>query len=99
MSNKSVFLLLLLADKDSFRIRPLFTDPNATPIGTITGRKRWQLLCIESYQTFSPTRRMLVNMKLSEIMAHDIETVSPDATLQQTAEKMKTRNVGILPVV
>ena len=55
MSNKSVFLLLLLADKDSFRIRPLFTDPNATPIGTITGRKRWQLLCIESYQTFSRT--------------------------------------------
>jgi CBS domain-containing protein len=42
---------------------------------------------------------MLVNMKLSEIMARDVETVSPNATLQQTAEKMKTRNVGVLPVI
>ena len=38
-------------------------------------------------------------MKLNEIMAHNVETVGPDATLQETAEKMKTRNVGVLPVV
>ena len=38
-------------------------------------------------------------MKLKEIMAQNVETVSPDATLQETAEKMKRRNIGALPVV
>ena len=40
-----------------------------------------------------------MSMKLREIMAQDVETVSPDATLQQSAEKMKRRNIGVLPVV
>jgi len=38
-------------------------------------------------------------MKLKQIMAQNVETVEPDATLQETAEKMKRRNVGVLPVV
>lgn len=38
-------------------------------------------------------------MKLREIMAHNVETVSPDATLQDCAQRMKQRNVGVLPVV
>ena len=38
-------------------------------------------------------------MKLKEIMAQNVETVGPDATLQETAEKMKRRNIGALPVV
>lgn len=38
-------------------------------------------------------------MKLREIMAHNVETVSPDATLQECAQRMKQRNVGVLPVV
>ena len=32
-------------------------------------------------------------------MAQNVETVGPDATLQETAEKMKRRNIGALPVV
>ena len=38
-------------------------------------------------------------MKLKEIMGQNVETVGPDATLQETAEKMKRRNIGVLPVV
>lgn len=38
-------------------------------------------------------------MKVSEIMTRGVETVSPAATLDQAASKMKTRNVGFLPVV
>lgn len=38
-------------------------------------------------------------MELKEIMAQNVETVGPDATLQETAEKMKRRNIGVLPVV
>jgi CBS domain-containing protein len=38
-------------------------------------------------------------MKLKEIMAQNVETVLPDATLQETAEKMKRRNIGVFPVV
>jgi CBS domain-containing protein len=38
-------------------------------------------------------------MKLKEIMAQNVETVGPDASLQETAEKMKRRNIGVLPVV
>ena len=38
-------------------------------------------------------------MKLKEIMAQNVETVGPDATLQETAEKMKLHNIGVLPVV
>ena len=38
-------------------------------------------------------------MKLKEIMTQNVETVSPDAALQEAAEKMKHRNIGVLPVV
>ena len=40
-----------------------------------------------------------LNQKLKDIMAQNVETVSPDATLQETAEKMKRRDIGVLPVV
>jgi CBS domain-containing protein len=32
-------------------------------------------------------------------MAQNVETVGPDITLKECAEKMKRRNVGVLPVV
>jgi CBS domain-containing protein len=38
-------------------------------------------------------------MRLKEIMAQNVETVGPDATLQEAAQKMKRRDVGVLPVV
>ena len=38
-------------------------------------------------------------MKLKDIMAQSVETVDPDITLKECAEKMKRRNVGVLPVV
>ena len=38
-------------------------------------------------------------MKLKEIMALNVETVGPDATLQEAADKMKRRDIGVLPVV
>jgi CBS domain-containing protein len=38
-------------------------------------------------------------MKLKEIMAQNVETVGPDVTLKECAEKMKRRNVGVLPVL
>ena len=38
-------------------------------------------------------------MKLKDIMAQNVETVTPDVTLKECAEKMKLRNVGVLPVV
>lgn len=40
-----------------------------------------------------------MNVKLKEIMAQNVETIGPDATLQESAEKMKRRNIGVLPVV
>jgi CBS domain-containing protein len=39
-----------------------------------------------------------VTTKLKEIMAQNVETAGPDITLKECAEKMKRRNVGILPV-
>jgi CBS domain-containing protein len=38
-------------------------------------------------------------MKLKDIMAQNVETVGPDLALKECAEKMKRRNVGVLPVV
>jgi CBS domain-containing protein len=38
-------------------------------------------------------------MKVSEVMTHGVESVSPAATLEQAAKKMRTRNVGFLPVI
>ena len=38
-------------------------------------------------------------MKLKDIMAQNVETVSPDLALKECAVKMKRRNVGVLPVV
>jgi CBS domain-containing protein len=32
-------------------------------------------------------------------MAQNVETVGPDTTLKECAEKMKRRNVGVLPVI
>jgi CBS domain-containing protein len=40
-----------------------------------------------------------VTMKLKDIMAQSVETVGPDITLKECAEKMRRRNVGVLPVV
>ena len=40
-----------------------------------------------------------MTMKSKEIMTQNVETVAPDMTLKECAEKMKRRNVGILPVV
>ena len=37
--------------------------------------------------------------RLKEIMAQNVETVGPDITLKECAEKMKRRNVGVLPVI
>lgn len=37
-------------------------------------------------------------MQLSQVMTRSVETVSPDATLQEAARKMKSLDVGPLPV-
>lgn len=37
-------------------------------------------------------------MKLSEVMTASVEVISPDATLMEAAEKMRTLDVGPLPV-
>ena len=38
-------------------------------------------------------------LTVSAVMTRGVETVSPATTLEQTAKRMKTENVGILPVV
>lgn len=38
-------------------------------------------------------------MQVSDAMSKDLELVSPDATVREAAEKMKTAGVGSLPVV
>jgi CBS domain-containing protein len=38
------------------------------------------------------------NMKLAEVMTRDVETIAPDASLQQAAQRMEELNVGALPV-
>jgi CBS domain-containing protein len=42
---------------------------------------------------------VFVITNLKEIMAQNVETVGPDVTLKECAEKMKRRNVGVLPVI
>jgi CBS domain-containing protein len=37
-------------------------------------------------------------MKLSEIMTPDVQVVSPDASIVEAAEKLRSLNVGVLPV-
>ena len=37
-------------------------------------------------------------MRVSEVMTRDAECIGPDSTLQQAAEKMKSLDVGSLPV-
>lgn len=37
-------------------------------------------------------------MQVKEIMTYNAETINTDATLQQAAQKMKTREIGCLPV-
>jgi CBS domain-containing protein len=38
-------------------------------------------------------------MKLKQIMTRNVETVGPDTTLQEAAEKMASLDVGFLPVM
>ncbi|MCD2136459.1 CBS domain-containing protein [Salinicoccus halitifaciens] len=38
-------------------------------------------------------------MKVTEIMTTDVETVSPEATIEQVASMMKDLDVGAIPVV
>lgn len=37
-------------------------------------------------------------MQVKEIMTQDVEVVRPEATLQEAAEKMQERKIGVLPV-
>ena len=37
-------------------------------------------------------------MKLNQIMTRDVEVIHPDDTLQTAAEKMRSRDIGFLPV-
>ena len=37
-------------------------------------------------------------MKVSDVMTRDVEVIGPDATLREAAQKMKTLEVGPLPV-
>jgi len=37
-------------------------------------------------------------MQISEVMTRGVECMRPDATLQQAAERMKSLDVGVLPV-
>src|SRR5690242_5002182 len=36
--------------------------------------------------------------KVADIMAREVETVSPTATVQEVAERMKAANIGSMPV-
>lgn len=38
-------------------------------------------------------------MKVSEVMTQDVETVAPEASLQEAAETMSRMDVGVLPAV
>lgn len=38
-------------------------------------------------------------MKIEEVMTRDVEVVRPDATLREAAKKMRSFDVGLLPVV
>ena len=40
-----------------------------------------------------------MKLRVSEVVTHSVETISPAATLEQAGKKMRTHNVGILPVV
>ena len=40
-----------------------------------------------------------MEIKVSEAMTYGVEAISPETTLEHAAKKMRTRNVGILPVV
>jgi CBS domain-containing protein len=40
-----------------------------------------------------------VNMRVSDVMNRDVATVSSDASLVEAAGVMRTRNIGLLPVV
>lgn len=37
-------------------------------------------------------------MKMRDIMTRDLQTISPDATIQDASRKMKAFDVGVLPV-
>lgn len=37
-------------------------------------------------------------MEVKEIMMRDVEVISPDYTIQEAAQKMKQRDIGVLPV-
>ena len=38
-------------------------------------------------------------MKISQVMSRNVAIVSPDTTLKRTAELMRDRNIGFLPVI
>lgn len=37
-------------------------------------------------------------MQVKELMTHDVEVVRPDTPLREAAEKMRSLNVGVMPV-
>lgn len=42
---------------------------------------------------------MMENLKLRDVMTREVEVISPDAMLDEAAEKMRSLDVGPLPVV
>ncbi|MDH5308165.1 MAG: CBS domain-containing protein [Myxococcales bacterium] len=50
---------------------------------------------------FDPSERrtFLRSIVVREVMSRDVETIEPDATLREAAQRMMQRNIGCLPVV
>ena len=82
------------------RIRHMPVMEDGDLVGLVTQRDlfRGALLKALGYG-LKAEQTMLDTLAVKEVMATDLETIAPDATLQEAARIMVERKIGCLPVV
>ncbi len=82
------------------RIRHMPVLEDGTLVGLVTQRDLFRGALLKALGYGSKAEQtMLDTLAVKEVMATDLVTIAPDATLQEAARIMAERKIGCLPVV
>jgi len=81
------------------RIRHLPVVKGETIVGILTQRDLYRASLTSILTNWKENKEFLDSIKVSEVMAKNVITVAPDATIEEAAQMMIDKKVGALPVV
>ncbi|HHT9105022.1 MAG TPA: CBS domain-containing protein [Candidatus Wujingus californicus] len=81
------------------RIRHLPVVRGDCLVGILTQRDLYKASLTSMLTNWKENKEFLDSIQVSEVMTKNVETISPDATVEDAAQIMIDKKVGCLPVV